>query len=208
MSALLAHLCADRQKIKDSRDGRDPWWSERCQKSPCDLATPSVHKVMFGYPCLFLISHQSSDCCSQAHFSARRPPHPKSLSTLTDPLSCQILCSAAATVTVVNWHTGSGLGASAHTLHHITSFLSASEGGGALECPLTTAVLPNGECCYYALRLVPHLSSKIHPVLKAWPGHSYFPNTPHLSLIFPPQLILLTFFYSLLVINTLIILFN
>lgn len=117
MSALFAHLCANHQKMKDSRDGRESG-CERCQESRCDLETQSVHRVIFGYPRLFLIFDQSSDCCSQVHSSAHHSPHPKSLSTLTDPLSCQIICSGAATVTVVDWHAGPGLGASGHTLHH------------------------------------------------------------------------------------------
>lgn len=86
------HVCAQSPLVcrppEDERlQGGKRFLMER-EEFHCDLETQSVHEVMFGYPCLFLIFNHSPDCCSQAQFSARHSPHPKSLSTLTDLLSC------------------------------------------------------------------------------------------------------------------------
>lgn len=96
---------------------------------------------MFGYPCLFLNFPpvfrllQSSALLSTSSTPPQIFKHSDRSSELPNPLQCRChsySCELAHRIRSGCFWT--------HSSSH-PSFLSASEGGGALECPLTTAVL-------------------------------------------------------------------
>lgn len=183
MSALWTHLCADHQKMKDSSDGRDSRWSERCQEFRCDLETQGVHKVISSSLPIFRLL-QASALLSVPFTPPQIFKHSDRSSELLNPLQCRCHSNSCE---LARW-IRSGW-AWTHSSSH-TSSPSASEGGGALECPLMTAVP------WFLMEDVVIVLSTTFFSYILWPTHIFFPYTS--QEMFPPHFAPRTCFHFLL----------